>query len=330
MLFAWQTSCNLLMFSPPCCPPQQGYGQHPPGYQQQWPGGYGASPAYYQQGYQQQGYPQQGYPSGQPPPPQQPPPPGAAGSYGGGRAGSGYGQSQAQQSTANGSQQPAWKAAADRVAAAAAAGSGGGGWSGTAPQQQAQQAQQAQQSYSPDAYNAVPPPSALSGMTAGAAAAYGAGGRRTFSIRPQAPKPKQPEQVNPLVAAFNQAASKLTSGGGAAAQAAPAYTRVQVSPAAPQGLAAQQQPAAAVPPQQWPPALKKYVEKAFTTTDAVSVQGMRICLQWCVCLHGSICLSFQAVCATWACFTLHMLPCSCLFVAAPAAQAAGHPEEGYR
>lgn len=117
-------------------------------------------------------------------------------------------------------------------------------------------------------------------MTAAAAAAYGGGGRRTFSIRPQAPKPKQPEQVNPLVAAFNQAASKLT--GGAAAAAAPAYTRVQVSPAAPQGLAPQQQQAAAaaVPPQQWPPALKAYVERAFTTTDTVSERALIVWLMW--------------------------------------------------
>ena len=253
----------------------QAYAQQQPGYQQQWPGGYSAS------GYYQQGYGQQGYPGHPPPPPQQPPPPGAAGGYAGARPGSGYARPQAaQQPAANGSQQPAWKAAADRVAAAAA---GSGSWAAPAHQkhqaQQAQQAQQqaqhAQQTYSPDTYNAVPPPAAIAGMTVAAAAAYGGGGRRTFSIRPQAPKPKQPEQANPLVAAFNQAASKLT--GGAAAAAAPAYTRVQVSPAAPQGLLPQQQQqaaAAAVPPQQWPPALKAYVERAFTTTDTVSARAL--------------------------------------------------------
>jgi hypothetical protein len=126
--------------------------------------------------------------------------------------------------------------------------------------QHAQHAQQAQQQrYASDSYSAVPPPASLANPP------LPAGGRRGFSIRPQLPKPKPPEPANPLVAAFQQAAAKLGGGGAAGAAAAgPAYTRVQV------GAAAQQQAAAALSPQQWPPALKAYVERAFKASDLVS------------------------------------------------------------
>lgn len=180
----------------------------------------------------------------QPAPPQQPPPP--------------------PQPPQQGAAQPAWKAAADRVAAAAA-GSGPAAAASAVPYQQ-------------QGYSAVPPPASLSAGAAGVAAA---GARRGFSIRPQLPKAKPQESFNPLVAAFNQAASKLAPGSGAVASAAPAYTRVQLG-AGP--AAAQQQQQQAVGPQQWPPALKSYVERAFKSCDVVS----------CRALHRPTCLSSPA------------------------------------
>lgn len=120
-----------------------------------------------------------------------------------------------------------------------------------------QQQQYAGSYTSASSYTSVPPPASLTSSSH----VPGGGGRRPFSIRPQVPKPKPPESSSPLVAAFNQAAAKIGS-----SSTAPAYTRVQV------GTASQQQQTAAAPvgPQQWPPALKAYVERAFKGCDLVS------------------------------------------------------------
>jgi hypothetical protein len=166
-----------------------------------------------------------------------------------------------------GAAEPAWKTAAARVAAAASGGGAGGAGAGGSYQQQ---------QYG-DGYNVVPPPSGLSagpaggrGWGAGAAATAGRGSGSGFSIRPQLPKQK-PAEANPLVAAFNQAASKLASSG-VASGAAPAYTRVQMGGST--AAAAQQQQQQPVAPQQWPPALKAYVERSFKDCDLVSAQHL--------------------------------------------------------
>ncbi len=122
-----------------------------------------------------------------------------------------------------------------------------------------------------DSYNAVPPPAAL--VSSSNAAPIG---RRAFSIRPQLPKQQQPPSASPMVAAFQQAATKLGTGT-AGASGAPAYTAVQV-PSQQQHIAAPPAAAAAVGPQQWPPALKAYVERAFKAADLVGLvrKGHRV------------------------------------------------------
>lgn len=122
-----------------------------------------------------------------------------------------------------------------------------------------------------DSYNAVPPPAALASSSSAAPI-----GRRAFSIRPQLPKQQQPPSASPMVAAFQQAATKLGTGT-AGASGAPAYTAVQV-PSQQQHIAAPPAAAAAVGPQQWPPALKAYVERAFKAADLVGLvsKGHRI------------------------------------------------------
>ena len=134
---------------------------------------------------------------------------------------------------------------------------------GSSAYHQLQQQQQQQQQLHEAAYNAVPPPSSLSQPTAPAA-----GGRRAFSIRPQLPKAKPREVGNPLVAAVNQAAAEVMS------TKTPAYTRVQVGGGAGAPQPSQPQHPGVAPPQQWPTALKTYVEHAFKACELVSVVGL--------------------------------------------------------
>lgn len=165
--------------------------------------------------------------------------------------------------------------------------------------------QQQQPQHQRAAYSAIPPPASLVQHSSATAAS----GRRTFTIRPQLPKPKATESASSLMLAFNQAAAKLNSSMAPAA-AAPAYMRVQAGTAnAPQQ--------GAVAPQQWPPALKAYVERAFKACDLVSAAAWpmpRCCFPYATAVRS---------------FTTHHpgYPIYICFFAAPAAQAAGRAEK---
>lgn len=143
-------------------------------------------------------------------------------------------------------------------------------------------------------YNAVPPPSYLS-LPAGrgrdrGASHTGASTAPPYVIKSQVPKSKQQGQAPPdLLSKFQAAAAAVSAGlnpsvqarGGASQQ--PSYRSVGGGPSGSlqrpsSGVGANQGGSKAapvmVPPQQWPPALKAYVERAFKA--ATSSQRSRL------------------------------------------------------